>query len=159
MKRLAIAAFLIALTAIAMAQVVSQPGPPTPIACAYNTTPVTLTSGQAGWVQCDAAGKITTTSTPGATGASLTSTAITVTNASASFLAAATATKYLLCKNESTTASIALNFAAGTAVLNTAGNITLPPGASITFDGSAVPSGAITGISSAATSPASCLSL
>lgn len=38
------------------AQVIPQPGPPTPIGCAYNTTPVTLTDGQAGWAQCDTAG-------------------------------------------------------------------------------------------------------
>lgn len=51
---------------LAYAQVVPQPGPPTPIACAYNTSPVTLTNGQAGWVQCAANGSITTT--PSGTG-------------------------------------------------------------------------------------------
>lgn len=44
------------------AQVVPQPGPPTPIACAYNTAPVTLTTGQAGWVQCDSSGALITSS-------------------------------------------------------------------------------------------------
>lgn len=78
----------------------------------------------------------------------------TVTNSSAAFLAASSATTFLLVKNEDTVASIALNFAGGTAALNTAGNITLPPGASITLDGSFVPTGAITAISSAASSPA-----
>ena len=40
------------------AQVVPQPGPPTPIACAFNTSPVVLSDGQAGWVQCTNDGKI-----------------------------------------------------------------------------------------------------
>jgi hypothetical protein len=43
------------------AQVIPQPGPPVPIGCAYNTTPPTLTNGQAGWVQCDANGQLLTT--------------------------------------------------------------------------------------------------
>lgn len=42
----------------ANAQVVPSPGPPIAIACAFNTVPPTLTSGQAGWVQCTNAGKI-----------------------------------------------------------------------------------------------------
>lgn len=45
------------------AQVVPQPGPPTPIAGAYNTTPPTLTDGQAGWAQLDSGGKLLTSST------------------------------------------------------------------------------------------------
>lgn len=46
------------------AQVVPQPGPPTPIACAYNTSPVTLTDGQAGWVQCNSDGTLAISSAP-----------------------------------------------------------------------------------------------
>jgi hypothetical protein len=41
-----------------VAQVLPQPGPPVPIACAYNAAPVTLTDGQAGWIQCTNAGKM-----------------------------------------------------------------------------------------------------
>lgn len=93
-----------------------------------------------------------TTTVP--TNAPATVSAKTVTNSSAAFLTASAATTFLLIKNEDAAASIALNFANGTAVLNTAGNITLAPGASITFDSSFVPTGAITAISSAATSPA-----
>lgn len=37
---------------LALSQVVPQPGPPIPIACAYNLVKPTLASGQAGWVQC-----------------------------------------------------------------------------------------------------------
>lgn len=40
------------------AQVVPQPGPPVAIACAFNTVRPTLTTGQAGWVQCDNAGQL-----------------------------------------------------------------------------------------------------
>lgn len=46
------------IAGLAAAQVVPQPGQPTPLACAFNTTPATLTSGQAGWVQCNNAGSI-----------------------------------------------------------------------------------------------------
>lgn len=46
------------LTIPSSAQNVPQPGPPQGIACAYNTTPPTLTSGQAGWVQCGADGTL-----------------------------------------------------------------------------------------------------
>lgn len=99
-------------------------------------------------------GSVTTLPTAGP----VTNSSITVTNSSGAFLAASTATKFLSCKNESATASIALNFAGGTAALNTAGNITLTPGAAITFDGTQVPTGAITAISSVASSPATCIS-
>jgi hypothetical protein len=51
-------------------QVIPQPGPPTPIGCAYNTTPPTLTDGQAGWVQCSPRGSVITI--PSTTSAGLT---------------------------------------------------------------------------------------
>lgn len=57
-RRALIAFGLLTLAASAQAQVVPQPGPPTNMACAYNTTPVTLTNGQAGWIQCDANGNL-----------------------------------------------------------------------------------------------------
>lgn len=44
--------------AYSMAQVIPQPGPPTPIGCAFNSSPVTLADGQAGWTQCTADGKL-----------------------------------------------------------------------------------------------------
>lgn len=43
---------------LSISQVVPSPGPPTGIACAYNTSPPTLTDKQAGWVQCDSSGKV-----------------------------------------------------------------------------------------------------
>jgi hypothetical protein len=67
------------------AQVVPQPGPPTPIACAYNTTPVTLTDGQAGWVQCNSSGAILTSGGAGTQ-------AVTVSPSSASTAAGTNAT-------------------------------------------------------------------
>lgn len=94
--------------------------------------------------------------TPLPTNAALTVDSKTVTNSSAAFLAASAATKYLFIKNESATASIALNFANGTAALNTAGNITLTPGQWQEFT-TFIPTGAITAISSAASSPATVL--
>lgn len=81
--------------------------------------------------------------------------AITVTNSSASLLAARTAPKYALSvKNESTTASIAICFGTCTAALNTAGSITLAPGQVWSASSAFIPLDAIVGISSAATSPA-----
>lgn len=57
-RRALIAIGLLTLAASAHAQVVPQPGPPFNIACAYNDTPVTLTNGQAGWIQCANDGSI-----------------------------------------------------------------------------------------------------
>lgn len=77
----------------------------------------------------------------------------TVTSSSTQMLAAGVATKFLQINNESTTATIACNFG-GTAALNTAGSITLPPGWTATWDGTFIPDDAINCISSAATSAA-----
>lgn len=49
---------------IAVSQTVPALGPPTGIACAYNTTPQAITAGQAGWVQCDVNGSIVVASSP-----------------------------------------------------------------------------------------------
>lgn len=46
------------LALIAHAQQVPSPGPPTAIACAFNTSPPTVASGNAIWVQCDTNGKL-----------------------------------------------------------------------------------------------------
>jgi hypothetical protein len=42
------------------AQQFLAPGPPTGIACAYNSSPPTIATGQAAWVQCDSSGHIIT---------------------------------------------------------------------------------------------------
>lgn len=62
MKRLAIAVLAVfALGAvIAGAQVVTNPQIPPNTVCAYNTSPPTLTNGQASWLQCDSAGNVLT---------------------------------------------------------------------------------------------------
>lgn len=54
----AVAVLVFGYAVYSVAQVVPQPGPPTPIACAYNSSPVTLTSGQAGWAQCTSSGAL-----------------------------------------------------------------------------------------------------
>lgn len=144
---------LAASCAPAMAQ---QTRPDWVVGCIYNTVAPTPSNLQPVPCQVDSSGnlKINGTITPKPNTGAGTVTPKTVTNSSTAFLGAAAATVFLLIKNEDTAASIALNFAGGTAVLNTAGNITLGPGMSIIFDGSFVPTGAITAISSAATSPA-----
>lgn len=58
-------AFALAASA-AVAQVVPQPGPPTSIACAFNVTPPTLADTNAGWIQCDGAGRIIVSAGTGA---------------------------------------------------------------------------------------------
>jgi hypothetical protein len=78
MKRyLWIAAALAVMAAYPLvAQVIPQPGPATPIGCAYNSSPTTLTTGQAGWVQCASAGNIKTVTVPSTVaGATVVSTA------------------------------------------------------------------------------------
>lgn len=80
MKRQALIALigLWALAAPASAQVITNPPIAAPIGCAYNTTPVTLTDGQAGWAQCDAQGSqivVPGTSTNAAAAATVISTA------------------------------------------------------------------------------------
>lgn len=62
----------VAAISFSHAQVVPQPGPPTPIACAYNTSPVTLTNGQAGWVQCSSTGALLTSTGSGTSSVNLT---------------------------------------------------------------------------------------
>lgn len=95
-RRALIAFGLLTLAASAQAQVVPQPGPPINIACAYNTTPVTLTDGQAGWVQCDASGKLSITTTTSASSPELAPVAP----------ATATATKSVLIGCQATSAAI-----------------------------------------------------
>lgn len=73
MKRLAIAVLaVLALGAvIAGAQVVTNPAIPPNTVCAYNTSPPTLTNGQASWLQCDASGNLLTTAGGGGVASSV----------------------------------------------------------------------------------------
>lgn len=50
---------LVAWAGYAVSQVIPSPAV-TGIGCAFNTVPPTLTSGQAGWAQCDSTGKLIT---------------------------------------------------------------------------------------------------
>jgi hypothetical protein len=61
-------ALLLGLVGPSAAQVVQQPGPPTPTACAYNSSPPTLTDALAGWMQCDSAGNLRVTGTVATSG-------------------------------------------------------------------------------------------
>lgn len=65
MKRLALAAFaLVALAASAGAQTIPPGTNPVPAGGAFNSSPPTITSGQAGWLQIDSTGNLRTTVTP-----------------------------------------------------------------------------------------------
>lgn len=64
-KALALIA-LLAFGASARAQVIPPGTNPVPAGCAFNTTPPTIPSGQAAWVQCDSAGRMIVTTVPSA---------------------------------------------------------------------------------------------
>lgn len=96
-------------------------------------------------------GTISATTTPAkASGAY---SAATITNSSTQALAASATRGFLDIKNESSTATIACRLG-GTAALNTAGSLTIPPNWHYSWDGNFVPSDAVNCISSAASSPA-----
>lgn len=89
---------LLAYGLVVHAQVVPAPQAPVGLACAFNSTPPALTNLQAGWVQCDSAGRLVTapfgTGTPGVT--MLTASATGTTGAVAATLtAAANQTTYI----------------------------------------------------------------
>ena len=89
--------------------------------------------------------------TPTPTSSAATTTAASVGVASAQALASGTRV-YLAFKNESTSAFVACTLEA-TAALNTAGSITLPPYASWAWEGSYIPSNALSCIASGAATP------
>lgn len=135
MTRLGLAlALLLSACGLARAQVVLPPvGPPTGIACAYNTTPPTIGTGFAAWVQCNSAGALLTASGAGSAGSA---------PASPSFTAPATGT----CADTAVavTTSSAQLLAAGTRKsvtfenLTTATNVTFVEGATATVGGGMV---------------------
>lgn len=114
-----------------LAQVLPQPGPPTPIACAYNTSPVTLTDGQAGWIQCDNTGKlalgtiVVTPSNP--VGITPTDRTITSATGSSQTVMAANAARHSLQIVNTGNANCGINPTGGTAVIGGAGTITIAP--------------------------------
>lgn len=104
---------------IAYAQVVPSPGPPTAIACAYNTTPVTLANGQAGWVQCNNQGSLQVNATVNASvsGFAPAGTFATLTATGSSASVALPAGAVVLFQNTGTTAvSCTLGIGSATAV-------------------------------------------
>lgn len=104
------------------------------------SVPVTLASNQS---------SVGVTATPASAAATTTSVSVGVSSAQA--LAGGTR-KYLSLANQSATAVVACALA-GTAVLNAAGSLTLPPYSSYTWESSYVPSDAVNCIASAATTP------
>jgi len=69
MKRFALALLAFTLcVASASAQVITNPPIPPFSFCAYNTSPPTLTDGQASWLQCNSAGALITTASGGGGG-------------------------------------------------------------------------------------------
>jgi len=107
-------------------------------------TTIAVTQGTSPWV---VSGTTVPTRNTGAYAAA------TITNSSAQALAAATAVTFLDIVNESATATIACNFG-GTAVINGAGSITIPPNWHRSWEGSFVPTDAVNCISSVASSAA-----
>lgn len=138
MKRLAIAALaVLALGAvIAGAQVVTNPAIPPNSVCAYNTSPPTLTNGQASWLQCDASGNLLTTaggaggttSVQGAANVTLTDCSGTIATggtAQNAFTAAATRRGFTIA-NIDTTETLWISFT-GTAAASGTGSYPLGP--------------------------------
>ncbi len=125
-----------------------------PIAKATAAAP-TYTEGDMAGLSQDLAGNIRTTnsgSTSNNPSGAVTTTPVTAGASSTTWLAASTTRRFLQIKNESLSATVAFRLDGGTAAINTAGSITLVPGGSATYD-SFVPTGAITGIASAASTP------
>lgn len=118
----------------------------------------TYIEGSTNALSMDLSGRIRTlaTVTVAPASAAATTTAATVGTSSALALAGATRT-YLMIKNESASAFISCKLA-GTAALNTAGSITIAPYASISWEGSYVPSDAVNCIASASSTPATLVS-
>lgn len=112
------------------AQVLPQPGPPIPIACAYNTSPVTLTDGQAGWVQCNSTGGIvtsTTVTTTNPVGSTPTDRTVTSATGASQTVMAANATRHSFMIVNTGNANCGINPTGGTAAIGGAGTITLAP--------------------------------
>lgn len=139
MNRLALALVaLFALGASAGAQVITNPNIADPIGCAYNTTPPTLTNGQAGWVQCDPSGalRISTGVSGGTTPVSCSGTITTGGTAQNAVTASATR-RGLQIMNIDTTEGMWIRFN-GTATAGTEDSYFLAPATSTTAGGSYV---------------------
>lgn len=178
MKRLAsaLAACLFAGVIAAYAQTFTMPPPAgvTVMGCVYQTSPPTLTTTNTGFVQCNSTGSLLTTAgaisgtvtanqgtagssawpvLPTPTNSTGAYTAATITAADTTILAASTAKVFLDLVNDSSTATICINFGAVATITGTAcsaGEVTLPPLFHRSWEGNFVPADAIHAIASAA---------
>jgi len=123
----ALALTVIGLGAVAVAQVVPSPGPPNGIACAFNTSPPTLTTGQAGWAQCDSSGRLITAAGGVNASIGITPTDRTITSASGASqqIMAANASRHSMTIVNTGNANCGVNPTGGTAAIGGAGTITL----------------------------------
>lgn len=135
MKRLALAAFaLVALAASAGAQTIPPGTNPVPAGGAFNSSPPTITSGQAGWLQIDSTGNLRVTGTVTATvtptnplGITPTDRTITSATGASQTMMAANAARHSLTISNTGNANCGVNPTGGTAVIGGAGTITLAP--------------------------------
>jgi len=136
MKRIALATVaLLALFASAGAQQIAPGTNPVPGGCAYNSSPPSVTSGQASWLQCDVKGNLLTT--PSATVAPLAAIGITPTDrtitsatGASQTLMAANASRHSLTVANTGNANCGVNPTGGTAAIGGAGTLTLAPNGS-----------------------------
>lgn len=120
----------------AQAQVVLPPnGPPTSIACAYNSSLPTLTNGQVGWAQCDSQGKLFVDATVNASvsgfapsGNYATLTAPSGSSSAATLLPTGSPTEIIVYNNGAFPASVLLG---GSGVTATANNDIVPAGGAL----------------------------
>lgn len=135
MKRFALAATaLVALAASASAQTIPPGTNPVPVGGAYNSSPPTIASGQAGYLQIDSAGNlritgtVTATVSPGnAVGITPTDRTITSTTGASQTMMAANAARHSLTVINTGNANCGVNPTGGTAAIGGAGTITLAP--------------------------------
>lgn len=83
----------------------------------------------------------------------------TVSNSSATILAADKKRRLLLIQNVDPDEDLGVNPQGGTAAIGTAGTVTLVPNASITFNGKDVPQNAMTGICESGTCQITCIEI
>ncbi len=147
--------FFIGFLTLAIAQQVAPPvGPPSGIACAYNSSPPPVNSGFAAWVQCDSKGRLITNNVTSGSGAY---TGVTVGTADSTILTASTAQYFLDLVNNSATATICINFGTTATILGSAcsaGEITIPPLWHRSWEQNFIPTDAIHAIASGASTPA-----
>lgn len=121
-----------AFAGLAAAQLIPQPGPPIVLGCAFNTSPPTVATGNAVWLQCDNSGQVKITGTVTATSSpsvGITPTDRTITSASGASqqIMAANAARHSMLFVNTGNANCGVNPTGGTAAIGGAGTLTLGP--------------------------------